>query len=159
MSKPLHPSAQRFQDALRTRGFACEVMEVPDSARTAQQAADAVGCKVGQIAKSLIFRGGRSRKPILVITSGANRVNEVLLSKIVAEEIEKADAEFARLHTGFAIGGIPPTGHPERLRTFIDVDLLQYDELWAAAGTPHAVFRLTPDALKRMTDGTVVSVN
>lgn len=151
-------SSERFRRALIARGFACELVELPQSARTAPQAAEAVGCAVAQIAKSLVFRGSLTGTPVLVIASGANRVNEAVLAELVSEPVEKADAEFTRRHTGFAIGGIPPTCHVERLQTFIDADLLQHSEIWAAAGTPHAVFRLTPDDLRKMTTGRVVTI-
>lgn len=152
-------SSERFRRALITRGFGCELVELPQSARTAPQAAAAVGCNVAQIAKSLVFRGRVTGRPVLVIASGANRVNEAVLAELIAEPVDKADAEFTRRHTGFAIGGIPPTCHVERLQTFVDADLLQYPEIWAAAGTPHAVFRLSPDDLRKMTDGTVAAIN
>ena len=152
-------SSERFRSALIARGFGCELVELPQSARTAPQAATAVGCDVAQIAKSLVFRGRLTGRPVLVIASGANRVNETVLAELIAEPVEKADAEFTRRHTGFAIGGIPPTCHIERLQTFVDADLLQYPEIWAAAGTPHAVFRLTPDDLRKMTAGTVAAIS
>jgi prolyl-tRNA editing enzyme YbaK/EbsC (Cys-tRNA(Pro) deacylase) len=152
-------SSERFRRALVARGFGCELVELPQSARTAPQAAAAVGCNVAQIAKSLVFRGRVTGRPVLVIASGANRVNEAMLTELVAEPVDKADAEFTRRHTGFAIGGIPPTCHVERLQTFVDADLLQYPEIWAAAGTPHAVFRLTPDDLRKMTAGTVATIS
>lgn len=152
-------SSERFRRTLIARGFGCELVELPQSARTAPQAAAAVGCNVAQIAKSLVFRGKVTGRPVLVIASGANRVDEAVLAELIAEPVDKADAEFTRRHTGFAIGGIPPTCHVERLRTFIDADLLQYPEIWAAAGTPHAVFRLSPDDLRKMTDGTVAAIS
>lgn len=152
-------SSERFRRALVARGFGCELVELPESARTAPQAAAAVGCNVAQIAKSLVFRGRITGRPVLVIASGANRVNEATLAELVAEPVEKADAEFTRRHTGFAIGGIPPTCHVEHLQTFVDADLLQYPEIWAAAGTPHAVFRLTPDDLRNMTAGTIAIIS
>ena len=105
-----------------------------------------------------MFKGKRTAKPILVIASGANRVNETRLSERVAEPIEKADAAFTREKTGFVIGGVPPIGHAERLDVFIDEDLLQYPEIWAAAGTPHAVFQLTPSDLAKMTGGQIISI-
>lgn len=152
-------SSERFRRALTARGFGCELVELPQSARTAPQAATAVGCNVAQIAKSLVFRGRHTGRPVLVIASGANRVNETILAQLVAEPVEKADADFTRRHTGYAIGGIPPTCHVEPLQTFLDADLLQYPEIWAAAGTPHAVFRLTPDDLRNMTAGTVAAIS
>ncbi len=151
-------SAERFRSAMEARGFVIDIIELPDSARTAPQAAQAVGCAVAQIVKSIIFRGLQSDRPILVVASGANRVNERVLAELVGETVEKADAEFTRRHTGFAIGGVPPTCHVEPLRTFVDQDLLQHEEIWAAAGTPHALFKLTPAELQAMTGGTVVAI-
>ncbi len=158
MSQELSASARKVQDALAAHGLTCRVVELPASTRTAREAAEAVGCQVGQIVKSLVFRGVRSQRPILVAASGPNRVNEQRLGELVSEPVEKADADFVRAHTGFSIGGVPPVGHTERLETFIDADLLQYDEVWAAAGTPHAVFPLTPAELVQITDGQVVSI-
>ncbi|MGQ9492611.1 MAG: YbaK/EbsC family protein [Anaerolineae bacterium] len=158
MLKPLPPSAQRVQEVLQHLGFTCQVLELPQSTRTAVEAAQAVGCTVGQIVKSLVFRGRETRKPILVLVSGANRVNEKTLAQRVGEPIEKAEADYVRQQTGFAIGGVPPIGHIQPLPTYIDQDLMQYAEIWAAAGTPHAVFRLTPTDLVQMTGGRLVSI-
>lgn len=154
----LSPSAQRVQDALAALGMSLQVVELPASTRSAAEAAGAVGCSLGQIVKSLVFRALDSDRPILVETSGSNRVNEGLLSSLTGERIGKADADFVRQRTGFIIGGVPPVGHIEKLLTYIDQDLLQYAEIWAAAGTPNAVFRLTPEELVRMTGGQVVRV-
>jgi len=158
MSKELISSAQKVQNALQARGFSYSVVELPDSTRTAKEAAEAIGCGVEQIVKSLIFRGKQSNKPILVVASGTNRVNEKQLGALAGEPIGKADADFVRQHTGFAVGGVPPLGHSKPIETFIDEDLLQYKEIWAAAGTPFAVFRLTPADLKIMTSGQVTSI-
>jgi len=158
MPQELSTSAQKVQDALTAQGIACHVVELPASTRTAREAAQAVGCQVGQIVKSLVFRGQRTDRPILVAASGANRVNERRLGDLVSEPVEMADAEFVRQHTGFAIGGVPPVGLAERLETFVDVDLLQHAEIWAAAGTPHAVFRIAPADLVEVTGGQVVSI-
>ncbi|MBI4553662.1 MAG: YbaK/EbsC family protein [Candidatus Latescibacteria bacterium] len=158
MEQTLSPHGQRFQEILRALGCAHQVMELPYSTRTAAEAAHALGCRVEQIAKSLVFRGTRTHKSLLIIASGGNRVNEQAMEAYVGEPIEKADAEFIRQRTGFAIGGVPPVGHAERLETLIDKDLRQYEDIWAAAGTPNALFRLTFDDLVRMTDGRVVAV-
>ena len=158
MSEKMSFSAQKVQEALEVHGVACQVIEMKQTTRTAQDAADAVGCQVGQIAKSLVFTGKKSNQPILVIASGPNRVNEKTIRQHIGEPLSMAKADFVREHTGFAIGGVPPTGHLNPLKTFIDEDLLQFEEIWAAAGTPHAVFKLTPDELKKITDGEVVSV-
>jgi prolyl-tRNA editing enzyme YbaK/EbsC (Cys-tRNA(Pro) deacylase) len=155
----LSPSAQKVQDALIELGLSLQVVELPGSTRTAVEAAQAVGCQVGQIVKSLVFKGKRSERPILVIASGVNRVDEYLLENLIGEPLGKADAEFVRQHTGFAIGGVPPLGHAEPLTTFIDKDLLNYEVVWAAAGTPHAVFQLDPADLARMADGVVVEIH
>jgi len=138
--------------------MALQVVELPASTRTALEAASAVGCQVGQIVKSLVFRRQDSEAPLLILASGANRVNEAGVQALLGEAVGKADADFVRLHTGFAIGGVPPLGHPQALETLIDADLLQYAEIWAAAGTPNAVFRLTPDDLVRITGGRVIQV-
>ena len=158
MSNELSSSAQRVQDILKERGFSSLVVELPDSTRTAREAAQAVGCRVEQIVKSLVFKGQNSNKPLLVVASGSNRVNEQRLSELAGEPIEKADADFVRQRTGFVVGGVPPLGHTEQLEIFIDQDLLQYEQLWAAAGTSHAVFQLSPSELKAMTGGRVVSI-
>ena len=158
MSAELSPSAKRVQSALDALGLPLEVLELPASTRTAVEAADAVGCELGQIVKSLVFKAKRSRQPILVLTSGANRVNEKRIAALIGEPLGKANADFVRENTGFAIGGVPPVGHIQPLKTFIDEDLLAYKQVWAAAGTPHALFRLNPADLERMTNGQVVKV-
>jgi prolyl-tRNA editing enzyme YbaK/EbsC (Cys-tRNA(Pro) deacylase) len=158
MSIQLSASAEKVQEVLKSMGLACKVIELPGSTRTAAEAASAVGCKVEQIAKSLVFRGKTSGKPILVIASGGHRVNEKKLRDLVSEPVTKADADFVRVHTGFAIGGVPPVGHPGSLEIYIDEELFGYDHIWAAAGTPHAVFRLTPSELTRMTGGKTVDI-
>lgn len=156
--KPLSPAAQKIQDALKGSGVDCTVVEMGQTTRSAQDAARAVGCEVGQIAKSLVFEGASSHRAVLVITSGANRVDEALLEAVVAEPVLKADAGFVRSKTGFAIGGVPPLGHAEALTIFIDADLMAHPEIWAAAGTPQAVFKLTPQELQKITGGKVIRV-
>jgi prolyl-tRNA editing enzyme YbaK/EbsC (Cys-tRNA(Pro) deacylase) len=158
MNPELSPNARKVQQALAGMGYSLQVVELPASTRTALEAAQAVGCQVGQIVKSLVFKGKRSERPILVIASGANRVNEASLEALIGEPLGKADADFVRQQTGFAIGGVPPLGHIQPLQTFIDQDLLQYAFVWAAAGTPNAVFQLNPADLPRMTGGTVTSI-
>ncbi len=155
---PLSPTAQRVQDLLTERGFDCQVIEFTESTRTAQEAADRAGCLLGQITKSLIFKGKQSGKPILVLTSGANRVNEKLISEYAGESIGRADADFVRNATGFAIGGVPPLGHARPMETYFDEDLLQYPTVWAAAGTPNAIFELTPGALLELTSANVARI-
>ena len=154
----LSPSAQKVQDALKALGFDLTVIEHTESTRTAQEAAERVGVTLGQIVKSLIFKGNVSGKPILVLTSGANRVNEKRIKEYAGEKIERADADFVREVTGYAIGGVPPIAHNQPMETYLDEDLLQYDVIWAAAGTPNAVFELTPADLQKMTEGRVVQV-
>lgn len=154
----LSGSATRVAAALQARGFSFEVQELDRSTRTAREAAHAVGCNVGQIAKSILFRGATSGRPVLVIASGANRVDEVAVAALLGEALGKADADFVRRETGFAIGGVPPVGHDRPITTFIDEDLLAHDEIWAAAGTPFAVFRLPSLALPGLTAGTVARV-
>jgi prolyl-tRNA editing enzyme YbaK/EbsC (Cys-tRNA(Pro) deacylase) len=158
MSSILSPSALKIQDALKALGFINEVMELQTSTRTSAEAAQTVGCQVGQIAKSIIFRRKQTDKPILVIASGSNRVNEKRIEELISEPLGKADATFIRQETGFVIGGVPPIGHLEKLDIFIDEDLLQHGEIWAAAGSPNAVFKLTPSDLIKMTGGRVVSI-
>ena len=155
---PLSQSAMRVQLALSAIGLQLEVIELPDSTRTSLEAAQALGCQVGQISKSIIFKALTTQRPVLVIASGSNRVNEKLIACLVGEEIGKADADFVRSRTGFVIGGVPPLGHTEPIETFIDQDLFQYSEIWAAAGTPHAVFQLRPEDLLRMTHGKLISI-
>ncbi|MBI5295508.1 MAG: YbaK/EbsC family protein [Chloroflexi bacterium] len=154
----LSPSAQKIQNLLIEQGYHLTVIEHAESTRTAQEAADRAGCTLGQITKSLIFRGKDSGKPILVLTSGANRVNEKRITEYAGEPILRADADFVRAVTGFAIGGVPPLGHVERMETYLDEDLLQYATIWAAAGTPNAIFELTPAQLQSMTGGKTVGV-
>jgi prolyl-tRNA editing enzyme YbaK/EbsC (Cys-tRNA(Pro) deacylase) len=146
------------QSALDAAGIEARIIELSASARTAAEAAAAVGCSVAQIAKSLVFRGAESGDAILVIASGTNRVNEKKIAEHAGEAIAKADADFVRERTGYAIGGIPPAGHASPLRTFIDRDLLQYDRIWAAAGTPHAVMELTPAQLTNLVPAPVVEI-
>ncbi|MCU0488227.1 MAG: YbaK/EbsC family protein [Anaerolineales bacterium] len=159
MFAPLSPSAQKVQQALQALGLTLQVVELPDSTRTAVEAAQAVGCQVGQIVKSLVFKTKRSQRPLLVIASGSNRVDEKLIEARLGEPLGKADAEFVRQQTGFAIGGVPPLGHASPLLTFIDQDLLQYERVWAAAGTPHAVFELNPGDLPRLTGGEILPIH
>ena len=146
----LSPSAQRVQDALTPFGLALQVVEFDASTRTAQDAANAIGCTVGQIVKSLIFMTKQTRRGVLILASGSNRVDEKKIAALLGEKIEKADADFVRVQTGFVIGGVPPVGHTNPMETRINEDLLHYDVVWAAAGTPNAVFRLAPGELTRI---------
>ena len=155
---PLSSSAEKVYQSLLAQGFDYLVIEFQESTRTAQEAADRVGCALGQIVKSLIFKGAESGKPILVLTSGANRVDEKRIKVYAHESIARADPEFARSATGFAIGGIPPLGHVQKIETYIDEDLLQYETVWAAAGTPNAVFELPSANLQKITGGMIAPV-
>jgi Cys-tRNA(Pro) deacylase len=154
----LKSSAQRVQDVLKEFNLDFQVVEFSESTRTSQEAADAIGCELGQIAKTLIFKGKQSQKPICVIASGKNRVDEKKIAQLVGEGIERSDADFVREHTGFAIGGVAPVGFTFEHALLIDQHLMAYPELWAAAGTPNAVFKLTPQDLLRITKGRVVDV-
>ena len=157
MAKLLSTSAQRVQDALNAAGVAASIVEYDVPARTSAEAASVLRCSVAQIAKSLVFRAA-SGAPVLVIASGANRVDEAKVSAVIGEAIGRADAAFVRERTGYAIGGIPPLGHASALTTLIDRELLRYDIVYAAGGTPHAMFPLSPADLVRVTAGTVVDV-
>ena len=154
----LSPSAQKIQDALEKLGYDYKVIEFAESTRTAEEAAARVDCEVGQIIKSLIFKGRKSGKAILILTSGKNRVDVKKIKAHVHEKIGRADPAFVRERTGFAIGGIPPLGHLHPIETYVDLDLLGYKELWAAAGTPNAVFKLPASELIKITGGTVIPV-
>ena len=154
----LSPSAQKIQDLLNSLGHDFTVIEHAESTRTAQEAADRAGCELGQIVKSLIFKGKESGKPILDLTSGANRVDDKRISEYAGESIGRADADFVRAVTGFAIGGVPPLGHIQKMETYIDEDFGSYQTIWAAAGTPNAIFELPTDVLPVITQGKVVRV-
>lgn len=154
----LSRSAARVQAVLDGKGVSARVVELPASTRTAPEAAEAVGCDVAQIAKSLVFRGKQTGRPVLVIASGANRVNEKRIGRELGEKIAKADADFVREHTGFAIGGVPPVGHAVEPVTFIDKDLLALGRIYAAAGTPNALFELEAEDLPELTGGNVTAV-
>jgi prolyl-tRNA editing enzyme YbaK/EbsC (Cys-tRNA(Pro) deacylase) len=139
-------AARRVQDILGA-GFA--VVEFEASTKTSADAAAAIGCTVAQIAKSLVFRAGE--RPVLVVASGTNRVDEKKVSALLGEPIGRADADFVREKTGYAIGGVAPVGHAVPPAVLLDEDLRQYETIWAAAGTPNAVFRLAPADLERLT--------
>ena len=155
---PLKESARRVQAALAAKGFDFRVREFPAGTRTSDEAAAAIGCEIGQIAKSLIFRAKKSGRPVLIIASGANRVDEKAVAALIGERIGRADADFVRQATGFAIGGVPPLAHTTPPVTLIDRDLLAYEEIWAAAGTPNAVFPLKPGDLAAISGGTVADI-
>lgn len=147
----ISPAVERFRTAAASQGLDPDVKTFPQDTKTAQQAADALGCDLGQIVKSLIFQAGDEL--VLVLTSGVNRVDTAKAAALFGvDKLGKADAAGAREATGFAIGGIPPCGHPTPLRALVDQDLLTWDTIWAAAGAPDAVFELTPDTLLRITN-------
>ncbi len=155
----LSKSAEIVQRALAEKGLKFEVHELKASTRTASDAAMAIGCQVEQIVKSLLFRTKETQRPVLVLVSGKNRANEEVLQRHIGESILKADADFTREITGFAIGGIPPLGHKNPISlVYIDEELLQYETLWAAAGTPYAVFSLPAKELQKAAGGKVISV-
>jgi len=156
-AKPLSASAQRVQDALAAAGVATTVVEYPSSARTSQEAAGVLGCSVGEIAKSLVFRQGDDAA-VLVIASGANRVDLAKVAAILGAVPGKADAEFVRAATGYAIGGIPPLAHARPLTTIVDRDLLRHDRVYAAGGTPNAMCAIRPAELVRVSGGRVADV-
>ena len=141
-----------MRDALSRAGMEPTIVELPGAARTAKAAAEYLGCEIAQIANSLVFRAQASNSAVLVMSSGAKRVDVARLAALVGEPIGKADADFVRDQTGFAIGGVPPVGHAVK-RTFVERSLAAYRELWAAAGHPHTVFRLTYQELVRITGG------
>jgi Cys-tRNA(Pro) deacylase len=154
---PTAAAAQRVQTILAEQGFANQVVEFAQTTRSAAEAASAVGCAVGQIAKTIVFRGADERA-VVVIASGANRVDERKVAAALNLALRKADAEFVRAETGYVIGGVSPAGMPPHCRVLIDRDLAGFDTIWAAAGTPNAVFRLTPDELVRLSGGVVADV-
>lgn len=151
-------SVERVRSALTAAGLNAEIREFDASTRTSAEAAAAIGCTQAQIAKSLVFKAKDSGKAVLVIASGTNRVDEKKLSQLIGEKIGKADADFVRAETGFAIGGVAPVGHTGAVTLLIDADLQQFPEIWAAAGAPNAVFRLTPAELVGVTGGQVADV-
>ena len=154
----MHPSAQRVQNVLNGLGYTGQVTEHEASTRTAVEAAEAAGCAVGQIVKSLVFRLQPANEAVLVLVSGPNRVHEMHLGRMLGGTLERADADFVRESSGYAIGGVPPVGLKTPMRTYVDEDLLQYETVWAAAGTPNAMFQVAPQELVRMCAGQVVNV-
>ena len=153
-----HSGVQRVRKALEAQGYEPEVVELERTARSAAEAADALGVRVEQIVKSLVFRGTRTGRPVLVLAGGANRVDERRISDLFSEPVGMADAAYVREKTGFSIGGVPPVGHAERPTTFVDLDLLREEEVWAAAGHTHAVFGLEPAELVRISGGRVAGI-
>jgi prolyl-tRNA editing enzyme YbaK/EbsC (Cys-tRNA(Pro) deacylase) len=158
-----HPSVARFRAELVTRGGRGRVVVLPDSVHTAALAAEALGCEVGAIANSLLFAGVHEdgeRVPVLILTSGAHRVDTAKAAAAVGvATLERATPDFVREHTGQVIGGVSPIAHPQPIATFLDPTLRRYDEIWAAAGHPAAVFSTTYDELQAMTAADEIEVN
>jgi prolyl-tRNA editing enzyme YbaK/EbsC (Cys-tRNA(Pro) deacylase) len=154
----LSASARKVQEVAREAGLAVTVIERAESTRTAEEAAAACGCAVAQIVKSLVFRGASSGKPYLMLVSGSNRLNENGVAGVVGEALARPDAAYVREVTGYAIGGIPPLGHATPMQVFIDEDLLRYDVVWAAAGTPRAVFAVAPGTLADAVAARIIKV-
>jgi prolyl-tRNA editing enzyme YbaK/EbsC (Cys-tRNA(Pro) deacylase) len=159
MRPPTNPTAIKFQELLKEIGLSGQVVEFEETTRTAADAAVAIGCTLGQIVKSLIFRAQPSGQAVLVLTSGPNRVEEKLVEAIIGEKLGRADADFVRAATGYAIGGVPPFGYQHLQHTYLDEDLLSYEEVWAAAGTPNAVFPLKPTELQQHTRAKAIRVH
>jgi prolyl-tRNA editing enzyme YbaK/EbsC (Cys-tRNA(Pro) deacylase) len=151
MKPAVHPTALRVAQLLREAGLDAQVVEFEQPTRTSAEAAAAIGCTVGEIAKSVVFRGATSGRAIVVVTSGANRVDEAKVAQHVGEPLARADADFVRVATGYAIGGVAPLGHAQPVALLLDADLQRFERLWAAAGTPFSVFPLTPSDLARVT--------
>ncbi len=152
-------SVQRVLDKLEDLNLPTQFKDLPQSARTAREAAAAVNCHVGQIVKSLVFQTKSTHKPVLVLTSGSNQVNEAVVGAVIGEEINIASAKFVREMTGFAIGGVSPFGLKEEITTYIDEDLLQHPVIWAAAGSHNTVFSIFPEDLVSAIDGQVITVH
>jgi Cys-tRNA(Pro) deacylase len=155
----MHPSAQKVADAARALGLSVEIVEFEETTRTAQDAAHAIGCQVAQIVKSLLFIV--DGQPVMALVSGVNRLDErklAALRGVGRKQVERADADMAKAATGFSIGGVPPFGHTSRLPVYVDEDLTRFDVVWAAAGTPFAVFAITPEELVRTCQATVADL-
>lgn len=160
----LRASARRVQEALEAAGLELEVVELPDSTRSAAEAAAAIGCGLEQIAKSIVFQRSDTKEAVLVVASGPNRIDEKKVGDALGCQLKLAKGSFVKKATGYAIGGVPPLGHEtplgsNQLETVVDAHLMTLESLWAAAGTPHAVFQLSPDDLQRITSGRVLEVS
>ena len=151
MKPAQHPTALRTAQLLRDAGLASQVVEFEQPTRTSAEAATAIGCSVAEIAKSIVFRGKVSGLAVVVVASGDNRVSEKKVAAMVDEPLQRADAEFVRSATGYAIGGVAPIGHSRPVKLVLDEDLRRFETIWAAAGTPFSVFRLTPAQLRELT--------
>jgi len=151
MKPAQHPTALRTAQLLRDAGIDTHVVEFEQPTRTSIEAAAAIGCSVAEIAKSIVFRGKNSEQAIVVIASGDNRVSEAKVAAIVGEALTRADADFVRTTTGYAIGGVAPVGHSQAVKLLLDEDLRRFDTVWAAAGTPFSVFPVRPEQLRSLT--------
>ncbi|HLX23122.1 MAG TPA: YbaK/EbsC family protein [Usitatibacter sp.] len=151
MKPAQHPTALRISQLVRDAGVDSQVVEFEQTTRTSAEAAAAVGCEVAQIAKTIVFRGKASGLAVVVVASGANRVSEKKVEALVGESLGRADADFVREATGFAIGGVAPVGHTKPVKMLLDEDLQRFESIWAAGGTPFAVFPLTPSQLSSLT--------
>jgi len=151
MKPARHPTALRTSQLLREAGIDTVVVEFEQPTRTSAEAAAAIGCSVAEIAKSIVFRGRQSGQAVIVVASGENRVSETKVAEKVGELLERADGDFVRATTGYAIGGVAPIGHSQPVRLVLDEDLKRFENIWAAAGTPFSVFRLRPEQLKSLT--------
>lgn len=148
---------EKFRKIIKKMGISLKIIRLSSSTHTALEAAQVVGCQVAQIAKSIVFKT-YSGKPVLVIASGVNKVDEEKLAKILKEKVQKADADFVKENTGYVIGGIPPFGHIRPIKTFIDKDLFSFSEIWAAGGDEFSVFKISPFELKLITKGKVKNI-
>jgi prolyl-tRNA editing enzyme YbaK/EbsC (Cys-tRNA(Pro) deacylase) len=158
MKPARHPTALRTAELLRKAGIATRVVEFEQPTRTSAEAAAAIGCAVAEIAKSIVFRGRTSGLAIVVVASGDNRVSEAKVAATLGEPLARADADFVRSATGYAIGGVAPIGHTRPVKLLLDEDLRKFETIWAAAGTPFSVFALTPEELCRLTGANWVEV-
>ena len=151
MKPAQHPTALRVAQLLREAGVEAQVVEFDQPTRTSAEAAAALGCEVAEIAKSIVLRGAESGQAVIVVASGANRVSEAKVAALLGEPLERADAQFVRTATGYAIGGVAPIGHATAVKMLLDEDMRRFATVWAAAGTPYSVFALKPDELRRIT--------
>jgi prolyl-tRNA editing enzyme YbaK/EbsC (Cys-tRNA(Pro) deacylase) len=154
MQPARHPTALRTAQLLREAGLDVQVVEFEQPTRTSAEAAAAIGCAVAEIAKSIVFRGAQSGRAIVVVTSGDRRVSEAKVTALIGEPLSRADADFVREATGYAIGGVAPIGHAQPVRLLLDDGMQRFARVWAAAGTPYSVFPLTPVELQRITAAT-----
>ena len=154
----LPKSAQKVVEAMQSAGLTTDVLKMPTSTRTAEDAANACRCATSQIVKSLVFQGKTSEQPILLLVSGTNRVDQDAVADRIGESLKRPDAAYVRDITGFAIGGIPPLGHATPMKTFFDQDLLDHERVWAAAGTPDCVFSSNPQELAQACGATIIKV-